>query len=150
MSTVSHIRTWPGLEEKLVNRWHTKRPFSWGLVLLLDRDTSEIPQLTDSVVSQSTGGMAVKVLHAQDVDLSGLGADDIVPPAEVEVEIHIGADAPGDVPFSGTIDVPSGVLTVGDADQEHALDLGAGRWAVQVDCEPPEHAERVRVWLRPT
>ncbi len=132
-----------------MNRWRTMRPFSWGLVLLLDRDATEIPQLTDSVVSHSTKGMAVKVLHAKDVDLSGLGADDVVPPAEVEVEIHIGTDAPDDVPFSGTIDVPSGVLTVGDAEQENALEIGAGRWAVRVDCEPREHAERVRVWLRP-
>ena len=91
----------------------------------------------------------MKVLHAQHVDLSGFDPDEIVPPAEVRVEIHIGAGAPGDVPFSGTIDVPSGVITVGDAEQEDALEIGAGRWAVRVDYEPPEHAELVRVWLRP-
>jgi hypothetical protein len=34
----------------------------------------------------------------------------------VLVEIRIGDGARGEVSFSGTIDVPSGVLTVGDAE----------------------------------
>lgn len=132
-----------------MDRWHTKRPFWWGILLLLDRDTSEVPQLSDAVVTVSRTGLAVQVLHAQDVDLTGYDPEEIVPPAEVQVEIQFGAAAPIDVPFSGTIDVPSGVLTVGDAEQEDALEIGSGQWAVGVAYDPPEHAERVRVWLRP-
>ncbi len=132
-----------------MNRWHAKRPFSWGLLLILDRDTSLLPRLMDSAVSQSRDGLAVKVLHAADVDLSGYEDHEVVPPAEVEVEIQIHERPPTDVTFHGAIEVPSGVLTVGDAEQEDALAIGAGRWAVQVDCEPSEHAEVVRVWLQP-
>jgi hypothetical protein len=115
---------------------------------MLDRDTSEVPEMTDSAISQSKYGLAVKVLHAADTDLSGYEAHEVVPPAEVEVEILVDDQPPSDVGFHGTIDVPSGVLKVGDAEQEEALEIGAGRWAVQVDCEPPEHAEMVRVWLQ--
>lgn len=131
-----------------VDNWQVKRPFWWGLILLMDRDASEVPSLTDSVVSASPSGLAVKVLHAQDVDLGGAEADEIVPPAQVQVHVRIGNRPPADALFSGEIDVPSGVLTVGDAEQEDTLEIGRGRWAVQVDCAPREFAETVRVWLQ--
>ncbi len=137
------------LEDDIVNHWRTKRPFSWGHVVLLDRDSANVPQPSGEVVSPSRDGLAVKVLHAQDVDLAGYEGDEIVPPAEVQVDIFIGDAAPGEVLFTGFIDLPSGVLTVGDAEREDALKIGAGRWAVQVDCQPSEFAELVRVWLRP-
>jgi hypothetical protein len=133
---------------KGVNRWQAKRPFWWGLLLILDRDASEVPELGEPVVSHSKHGVAIKVLHAQDVDLSGYEPAEIVPPAQVHVEMQIGRRPASDVSFSGTIDVPSGVLTVGDAEQDESLQIGAGRWAVQVDCEPPEHAQLVRIWLQ--
>jgi hypothetical protein len=136
-------------DDRGVNTWQVKRPLWWGLLLLLDRDTSEVPESTDAVVSTGTEGLAVKVLHAQDVDLSGFDDHEVVPLALVQIEINVGAAPPGDVAFSGEIDVPSGVLSVGDAEQEDALQIGPGRWAVQVDYAPPEHAERVRVWLQP-
>jgi hypothetical protein len=60
----------------------------------------------------------------------------------------MGAHPHTDVLFRGTIDVPSGVLTVGDAEQEDALEIGPGRWAVQVDCAPRQFAETIRIWLR--
>jgi len=132
-----------------VHTWQVRRPFGWGLVLLLDRDTSEVPSLTGSAVSQSAEGLAVKVLHAQDVDLAGAGPDDVIPPPQVLIRVRIGERPHGEVLFSGVIDVPSGVLTVGDAEQEDALEIGPGRWAVQVDCAPTEFAETVRVWLQP-
>ena len=131
-----------------VDNWQVKRPFWWGLIFLMDRDASELPSLTDSVVSASPSGLAVKVLHAQDVDLSGFEADDIVPPAQVQVHVRVGDRPQADALFSGEIDIPSGVLTVGDAEQEDALQIGPGRWAVQVDCIPREFAEEVRIWLQ--
>lgn len=131
-----------------VNKWQKSRPLWWGLLLVMDRDASEAPALTDDVVSFSRYGLAVKVLHAQDVDLSAYGDDDVVPPAQVQIEVLM-SDAPPDSPaFSGVIDVPSGVLTVGDAEQEDAVEIGPGRWAVQIDCAPRESAEKVCVWLQ--
>lgn len=131
-----------------MDNWQVTRPFWWGLILLMDRDASEVPSLTEAVVSASPSGLAVKVLHAQDVDSSGFEADEIVPPAQVQVYVHVGDGPQADALFSGEIAVPSGVLTVGDADQEDALEIGPGRWAVQVDCAPREFAEAVRVWLQ--
>lgn len=131
-----------------MDRWQVERPFWWGLLLISDRDTTAVPELGESMVSQSREGLAVTVLHAQDVDISGYADDDVVPPSQVRVEVNVGARAAeDDVSFSGVIDVPSGVLTVGDADEEDALHIGAGHWAVQVDCQPPEHPELVRIWL---
>lgn len=100
----------------------------------MDRDGSSVPSLTESVVSASRSGLAVKVRHAQDVDLRGFEADELVPPAQAHVHIHVCDRPQADALFSGDIDVPSGVLTVGDAEQ--------------VDCAPREVAEDARVWLR--
>jgi hypothetical protein len=125
-----------------------KRPFEWGLLLLLDREAPEGPQLTDAVVSASPSALGVKVLHAQDVDLGGFEPGDVVPPAEVRVRIHVGDRPTSETLFSGSIDIPSGVLIVGDAEHEEALEVGPGRWSVQVDCSPADFAEDVQVWLQ--
>jgi hypothetical protein len=45
----------------------------------MDRDASDVPEVTDAVVSQSAHGLAVKVLHAQDVDLRGFESDEVIP-----------------------------------------------------------------------
>lgn len=58
----------------------------------MDRDASEVPSLTESVVSASPSCVAVKVLHAQDVDLIGAKADEVVPPAQVQVYVGSVAD----------------------------------------------------------
>ena len=131
-----------------MNTWQTRRPLWWGLLLLRDRDASDVPALTADVVSFSRTGLAVKVLHAQDVDLSGCGNDDVIPPAQVQIEVTIGNGAPENPASSGVIDVPSGVLTVGDAEQEDTVEIGPGRWAVQIQCTPHENAEKVYVWLQ--
>jgi hypothetical protein len=147
-----HVRvflTHPVHQTRSVNSWQTRRPFWWGLVLLMDRDASDVPGITDEVVSQSAHGLAVKVLHAQDVDLSEFESDEVIPPAEIEVEVLVSDRPASDVLFSGVIEVPSGVLTLGDAEHEDALEIGPGRWAVQVGCSPQEFAENVRVWLQP-
>lgn len=113
----------------------------------MDRDALDVPALTADVVSFSRTGLAVKVLHAQDVDLSGYG-DDVIPPAQVQIEVIVGDGAPESQAASGVIDVPSGVLTVGDAEQEDAVEIGPGRWAVQIECAPRQNAEKVCVWLQ--
>lgn len=114
----------------------------------MDRDASDVPALTTSVVSYSWTGLVVKVLHAQDVDLSGYREDEVIAPAQVEIEVTVGDGAPESPTSGGVIDVRSGVLTVGDAEQEDTVEIGPGRWAVQIECVPRENAEKVRVWLQ--
>lgn len=128
--------------------WQTKRPFAWGVVLFQDRDSVLVRELTGPPISQSLDGFVVTVRHSQDVDLDGFADDDEVPATEVQIEIRLDQAAQGPGTFSGVIEVPSGVLTVGDADHMDALAIGAGRWSVQMDCEPPIHSDRVTVWLR--
>ena len=128
--------------------WRTERPFAWGIVLFQDRDSVDVPELSGSPVSHAPDGFVVKVRHAQDVDLDGYADDDDVPAAQVQIVIWLDQEAPGPSTFRGVIEVSSGVLTVGDADHEDALAIGAGRWSVQIDCEPPIHSDRVTVWLR--
>lgn len=107
-----------------VTSWQTTRPFWWGLLLLMDRDASDVPELTEAVVSQSAHGLAVKVLHARDVDLHGFESDEVIPPAKVQVDVLVGDRPRSEVLSSGVIDVPSGVLTLGDAEHEDALEIG--------------------------
>lgn len=95
-----------------MTQWNTRRPFWWGLLHILDRDASDVPELTDAAVSYSRDGLGVKVLHAQDVDLSGYDPEEIVPPAQVQVEIRIGDGPSAGATFDGSIEVPSGVLRI--------------------------------------
>lgn len=68
-----------------------KRAFGWGLLLLMDRDARAVPDTEgDSVISATEEGLAILVHHAQDVDFNGLEDDELVPLAEVEVQIHVG------------------------------------------------------------
>jgi hypothetical protein len=131
-----------------VDTWHATRPFWWGIVLLMDRDATDIPEVTDSVVSSSDSGVAIKVLHAQDVDLGAAPSGAVMPTALVNIRIRTGVTPPPGIATAARIDVPSGVLTVGDAEQEHALEIGPGRWVVHVNCAPAEFAETVDIWLQ--
>ena len=66
----------------------------------MDRDAADLPSLGVGPVSASGSGVAVKVLHAQDVDVSGYPADATLPPAQVEVRVWIGSvQQPADVCF---------------------------------------------------
>ena len=131
-----------------VTTWQISRPFHWGLLLFMDQKAPVVPEVPDDIVSQSASGVAVKVRHAQDVELSAFEADDVIPPAHVHVDVRIDEGPPAAAVFSGLIDVPSGVLTVGDVDHDDVLDVGPGRWAVQVECLPRDDAERVTIWLQ--
>jgi hypothetical protein len=117
-------------------------------VLFHDRDSVDAPELSGSPVSHTHDGFVVKVRHAQDVDLDGFAEDDDVPAAKVQIVIWLEQEAPEPGTFSGVIEASSGVLTVGDADHEDALAIGAGHWSAHIDCEPPIHSDRVTVWLR--
>ena len=116
--------------------------------MLMDRDAWDVPARAADVVSFSRTGLAVQVLHAHDVDLSGFGDDDVIPPERVHIQVTVGNGAPESPAASGVIDVPSGVLTVGDAEHEDIVEIGPGRWAVLVECVPFENAEKVHVWLQ--
>lgn len=99
--------------------------------------------------SLRTSVVLVKVHHAADVDLAGFAGDDAIPQAQVDVTVHVGQAAPTDVMFRASIEVPSGILTLGDPDHEDRLAVEPGRSSVQVNCTPPDDAaDTVSVWLQ--
>jgi len=134
---------------ELASSLHIDRAFGWGLLLVMDKDSPEVPQLSNALVSTSPSGLAIKVHHAADVDVSGYSDDEVIPPARVKVDVRVGPSAPEEVLYRGSLEVPSGVITVGDADQEDRLEVEPGRWDVQVICSPAdEHADQVSMWLQ--
>lgn len=127
-----------------------KRAFAWGILLVSDSQTKAIPELDhQSVVTASEEALAIVVHHAADVPFDDLPPDEIVPQAEVAVRIYVDRPEPSAPSFEAAVSVPSGTLTVGDADHEESLDIGAGRWHVHVVCTPWDDADEVVLWLLP-
>lgn len=117
--------------------------------MVLDSETKSIPDLADdAVVTVSDEGALVKVHHAQDVSLDGLADDEIVPLAAVLVRVYVNAPEPKTPGFTAQISVPSGTLTVGDADREDSIEIGPGLWHIMVVCAPWDCADEVEFWLR--
>jgi hypothetical protein len=99
-----------------------RRPFHWGIVFMLaEEQKANIPEpVRDQLVSANESGISVSVRHAQDSDeVEG----DYIKFAEVQIGFRV-LDAPPVTTeyrrevFRGTIDLPSGRLNVGDADEE--------------------------------
>ncbi len=121
---------------------NTTRAFAWGIVIIGDADTQDIPspELGNAIVA-SDSAVVAKVRHAQDV----------VNPEDdeflVEVQCTAGEANRDDLSFDGAILVSSGRISVGDADHEDKLLVEAGRWRLQIAVEPIDHPERVQVWF---
>jgi hypothetical protein len=127
-----------------------KRAFAWGILLVSDSQTKAIPELDhQAVVTASKEALAIVVHHAADVPYGDVPSDQIVPESEVAVRIYVQESAPRTPSFEAVMSVPSGTLTVGDADHEESLDIDPGRWHVRVVCTPWDHADEVDLWLLP-
>jgi hypothetical protein len=124
-----------------------RRPFHWGLLLATDRDAQRVPELSEGPVSTTADGLAIGVLHAADVDLTGYREDEEVPPALVTVEVILGGAAPSGSTFNGTLRLDSGLLSIGDADEEEVIETGVGTWRVAVICQPHDFPDHVTIWL---
>jgi hypothetical protein len=65
----------------------------------------------------------------------------------VTVEVRLGDLAETAVHFDGVIEVPSGRITVGDADGEESLLVTPGPWRIQLALAPEDLAEQVDIWI---
>ena len=118
-------------------------PFGWGLLLIGDGASQELPSIRRGVAVTATGSViAVGVRHAQDVEPGSA-----IHEFHVSVEVRVGQPADRSHCFDCLIDVPSGRITLGDADREEEVDVGPGRWRVQVALEPEDLPEHVDVWI---
>ena len=128
------------------------RAFGWGLLIIADSTATDLDDVDpDLPVTWARDHAHVGVRHAQDVDVDDLELDDDdeLPEAEVSVTVRLRAAAEDATAFDGVIEVPSGTITVGDADEEEALVVGAGSWRLQIDLDPPEHPTEVDIWVSP-
>ena len=118
------------------------RPFNWGGVLIMDSATADIPpSFGPHGLVRSSTCLGFVVRHAQDTAEATDG------PFEVALDIRWGPPN-GDVSIAHRIDVPSGAMTIGDADAEEVVPV-VGPCLVSVALDDETHAERVTIWLTP-
>jgi hypothetical protein len=119
-----------------------KRPSNWGVVLVMDADTSDIPrELGRSGAGRSRTCLAFQVRHAQDHDIGHN-------PFEVCIDVRLGRPD-RTVELEHRIEVPSGTVTIGDAEGEERVDISGSSCLVSVELDDAQHAEHVVVWLAP-
>jgi hypothetical protein len=131
-----------------------RRSFAWGVFFIGDSRADVVEVNPDVVVTwgRQDEALAVLVRHAQDVDdevLDALDDDEEVPWVEVALNVRWGTRTASGTDGDGFIAVPSGVVTIGDANFEDVFALPPGRWRVQLSLDPHDDAERVDVWLSP-
>jgi len=123
------------------------RPFHWGVLFIGDPETVDIPEMRlDGAISSSAALVAVPVRHAQDIEYSGR---EKIHPFAVSVSCSPGVDQGQELSFDGVINLPSGLMSVGDADSASILTLAPGTYRIQIAVHPYEHPERVRFWYSP-
>jgi hypothetical protein len=125
------------------------RAFGWGGVMIMDGDSSDVPTAPDEMgVARSGAGVCFPVRHAQDVETpKDLPPDEPIPPFEVNVDLFFGA-AERPPTFVHRMSVPSGRISVGDADEEELIEVPPGRVDVSVWLSEIPHAEHVEVWIQ--
>ena len=138
-----------GMTDDGSNRgFRVDRPFGWGVLLIGDSASPGVPATESGVAVVATRTMvAVGVRHAQDVDFDSADDGQEVPQFSVPVEVRLGERAETAVHFDGVIEVPSGRITVGDADSEESLLVTPGPWRIQLALNPEDQAEQVDVWI---
>ena len=134
----------------MVSETVIKRLFHWGIVIIVGDDwdgESEVPVFDpDRMVAANDFAVTIAVRHAQDTDEVETGDDGVeyVKFAEASVVARLLDSSPTDEGrrevFSGVIDVPSGRLSIGDADEETIVTAhqGTNRVIVSVDEEVPD------------
>jgi hypothetical protein len=61
------------------------------------------------------------------------------------VFVNLGPDTAVD--FTTELDIASGVLDIGDAEQSENLELGTGRWPLALLARPADHPDDTTIWL---
>jgi hypothetical protein len=119
------------------------RTFWWGSVYICDADRHE-PDDHDfhqgGPVWAAPDHVAVATVHAGAVN-----------PAEADVSLLLQIlDGPlPEAGFTTVINVPSGVLNIGDADESDDIELHPGRWRLQINVDRPESPSAVEIYLSP-
>lgn len=120
-----------------------RRSFHWGVLVAHDASSTEMPSSVGATGIEATDtALAIRVRHAQDVDLSG-------DPFVVSVVLGLGT-APSQPTVECVMDIPSGTVEIGDADRSDRFHLTSGLWTVAVQLLPFDHPEAVALWFSPS
>ncbi len=128
------------------------RPFEWGIIIAVDSESDDdLPALERGrpfVAGDSS--LVVLVRHAQDTaaDLATFGPQDQVPPFLVAVRCWVDASPPHSPTFQVLLNLPSGRVTIGDAEQWDTLELPPGAWSVSARTSPSHCPEQVDLWFQ--
>jgi len=128
------------------------RPWHWGIAIVSAPGAAvpETPYL--SLVTATSDALVIKVRHAQDIEAEVFEGDWDWATASIHVRSLIDFDQVQEsVAFEGLLQLPTGELTIGDADSEVTLndlsnpsqvrvyatnDSGAGAASVHIDVAP--------------
>lgn len=123
-----------------VEELFTKRSFAWGVLMVGDAESSDIPTIpVGATVASTATTVVLAVRHAQDVD--------DVDQSEFLVEVRCALGAGDADCIYASIAVPSGRLAVGDADHVDVVRVRPGPVRLRIEVEPEDMPERVAVWL---
>ena len=122
------------------------RPYYWGAVYISDAECTTQSDIDfhngeGPVLFDASGG-AVLVTHAD----TGEDEDDEV---HVNLDVQVKAQPADGMPYEAAFDVPSGRLTIGDADEWEDITLRPGRWLLQFKLDDAEQARRVEIVMSP-
>ncbi|MER8087871.1 hypothetical protein ACFVZR_38035 [Streptomyces sp. NPDC058316] len=122
-------------------RLRRTRSYYWGCIYASDEEEGDFGDLDGpGPIWTSRCWVAIRVRHARLVAKEE---------ADVVLAVEVRQTAAADFAYQATIDLPSGVLSVGDADSDDALRLAPGTWLMQVDLDSPDDATNVRIVLSP-
>jgi len=120
------------------------RPYHWGAVYLSDAlcetDFDIDFHAGDAPVFATTHHVAVVVASAAVADEGE---------ADVTLDIRVTSKRVTGHPYEVTLDVPSGRLYVGDADDNDEIELAPGRWLLQFTVDDATEARHVELVVSP-
>ncbi|GGN84143.1 hypothetical protein GCM10010112_63180 [Actinoplanes lobatus] len=120
------------------------RPYYWGAIYISDADCETDFDIDfhngEGPVLSTVSHVAVLVVHA---DTVGEGEADVV------LDVRVTSQRVDGLPYEVALDVPSGRLSIGDADDSDEVRLQRGRWLLQFDVDDPADARHVRMVLSP-
>ena len=128
-----------------------ERAFYWGIVIVGDAEDADIEELPAGWgVRSARRCVAIPVRHAHDVEPSAVTDGGSGPSFKVSVTVVRAAGnetlPAGDA--DTVIEVPSGRLSIGDADDMTTVEVRPGRLRIVVVVSPAEDAERMELTLR--
>ena len=133
-------RSWP---VTVVYELRRVRTYYWGAIYALDswEDDFDAASISDAgPVWAKPRWITINVLNSRSVDSDA---------AAVEMILRVQDEPAAASDHEEIIDLPSGVLTIGDAGDNDNIELHPGRWRMQITLNPPGNATMVQILLSP-